>query len=52
MDHLRISDNEPSSVILSQTDAPNVPKQAEAKRDGLISELEKNPPKARLFNFF
>ena len=47
MDHMRISGNEPSSVILSQTmktikklksDDPKEPKQAEAKRDGV-----KNP---------
>ena len=42
---MRISDTEPSSVILSQTmnfkklksDYPTVPKQAEAKRDGVIT---------------
>ena len=43
---MRISGTEPSSVILSQTmkfkkleesDAPKVPKQAEAKRDGVIN---------------
>ena len=42
---MRISGTEPSSVILSQTklfkklksDAQNVPKQAEAKRDGVIN---------------
>ena len=41
---MRISGTEPSSVILSQTkkfqklesDIPKVPKQAEAKRDGVI----------------
>ena len=45
MDHMRISGTEPSSVILSQTmkfkrlksDAPKVPIQAEAKRDGVIN---------------
>ena len=45
MDHMRISGTEPSSVILSQTmnfqklkrDVLNVPKQAEAKRDGIIN---------------
>ena len=45
MDHMRISGTEPSSVILSQKqyfqklirDVPNVPKQAEAKRDGVIN---------------
>ena len=43
MDHMRISGTEPSSVILTQTkkvqklkiDVPKVPKQAEAKRDGV-----------------
>ena len=48
MDHMHISGTEPSSMILSQKrnfqklkrDVPNVPKQAEAKRDGVI-----NPPK-------
>ena len=42
---MRISGTEPSSVILSQTksfqnlniDTPKVPKQAEAKRDGVIN---------------
>ena len=40
MDHMRISGNEPSSVILRQTkfqklksDVPNVPKQDEAERN-------------------
>ena len=45
MDHMRISATEPSSVILSQKkyfqklkrDVPNVPKQAEAKGDGVIN---------------
>ena len=44
VDHMRISGTEPLSVILSQKkyfqklerDVPNVPKQAEAKRDGVI----------------
>ena len=44
MNHLRISGTDPSSVILSQTmkfkklksDDPKVPKQVEAKRDGVI----------------
>ena len=44
MDHMRISGTEPSSVILSQKlnfqklkrDVLNVPKQAEAKRAGVI----------------
>ena len=43
MDHVRISGTEPSSVILSRTmlfkklksDGPNVPKQAEAKMNGV-----------------
>ena len=42
MDHMRISDTEPSSVILSQTCSMKskdhkVPKQAETKRDGVIN---------------
>ena len=45
MDHMRISGTEPSSVILSKKwnfqkfkrDVLNVPKQAEAKRDGVIN---------------
>ena len=45
MDHMRISGTEPSSVILSQTkyfkklknDAQKLPKQAKAKRDGVIN---------------
>ena len=47
IDHMRISGTEPSSVILNQKkcfqklkwDVPNVPKQAEAKRDGVINPL-------------
>ena len=47
---MRISGTEPSSVILSQTklfqklniDAPKVPKQAEAKRDGVINPQNYN----------
>ena len=46
---MRISGNEPSSVILSQkcifknwTDVQNVPKQAEAKRDGVINPQNYN----------
>ena len=47
---MRISGNEPSSVILSQTtrfkkfksDGPKVPKQAEAKRDGVINPQNYN----------
>ena len=50
MDHMRISGTEPSSVILSQTmkfkklksDYPKVPKQAEAKRDGVINPQNYN----------
>ena len=47
MDHMRISGNEPSSVILSQKsifkrDILNVPKQAEAKRDGVINPQNYN----------
>ena len=42
IDHMRISGTEPSSVYLSQTRklksvAQKVPKQAEAKRDGIIN---------------
>ena len=45
MDHMRILGTEPSSVILSQTkqfqklesDILKVPKQTEAKRDGVIN---------------
>ena len=45
MDHMRISGTEPSSVILSQTCSikklksydQKLPKQAEAKRDGVIN---------------
>ena len=45
MDHMRISGTEPSSVILSQTkyfkklknDAQKLPKQAKAKKDGVIN---------------
>ena len=51
---MRISGIGPSSVILSQTkkfqklenDAPKVPKQAEAKRDGVIN------PQNYIFNQF
>ena len=46
---MRISGNEPSSVILDQTsslkvenDGPKVPKQAEAKRDGEINPQNYN----------
>ena len=47
---MRISGTEPSSVILSQTkkfkklksDDPKVPKQAEAKRDGVINQQNYN----------
>ena len=50
MDHMRISGTEPSSVILSQTcryqklnsNDQNVPKQAEAKRDGVINPQNYN----------
>ena len=54
MDHMRISGTEPSSVVLSQRrnfkswkDVPNVPKQAEAKRDGVI-----NPQNYNLKQFY
>ena len=47
---MRISGTEPSSVILTQTkkfkklktDAQNLPKQAEAKRDGVINPQNYN----------
>ena len=50
MDHMRISGTEPSSVILSQTkylknvknDAQKLPKQAKAKRDGVINPQHYN----------
>ena len=50
MDHMRISGTEPSSVILAkkgifkrlQRDAQNVPKQVEAKRDGVINPKNYN----------
>ena len=50
MDHMRISGNKPSSVILSQTcsikklkfNEQKVPKQAEAKRDGVINPQNYN----------
>ena len=50
MVYMRIPDTEPSSVILSQTkyfnmlksDTPKMPKQAEAKRDGLINQQNYN----------
>ena len=43
MDHVRISGDEPSSVIFGQSSlkvangGPKVPKQAEAERDGVIN---------------
>ena len=50
MDHMRISGTEPSSVILSKTnyfkklksDTENVPKQTEAKRDGVMNPKNYN----------
>ena len=50
MDHVSISDTEPSSVFHSQTkqfkklksDAKKVPKQAKAKRDGVINQQNYN----------
>ena len=45
MDHMRISDNEPSSVILSQTKLFQTLKwlpEAEAKRDGVINPQNYN----------
>ena len=49
MDHMRISGNEPSSVILLpnkvvqklKSGATKVPNQAEAKRDGVINPKNK-----------
>ena len=50
MDHKRISGTKPSSVILSQTkyfqklqsDVTEVPKQGDAKRDGVINPQNNN----------
>ena len=50
MDHMRISGNEPSSVILLpnkvvqklKSDAPKVAYQAKAKRDGVINPKNYN----------
>ena len=47
MDHMRISGIEPSSVILSQrkklkNNVPKVPKEAKAKRDGVINPQNYN----------
>ena len=50
MDHMRISGTEPSSVILGQTvkfkklksDDQTLPKQTEAKRDGVINPQNYN----------
>ena len=50
MNHMRISGNELSSVILGQkksilkveNNGPKVPKQAEAKRDGVITPQNYN----------
>ena len=50
MNHMHISGTEPSSVILRQTkwfkklksDVPKLPKQAKAKRDGVINPLNYN----------
>ena len=49
MDHMRISGTEPSSVILSQKifstlkrDVPNMQKEAEAKREGVINPQNYN----------
>ena len=50
MDHMRISGTEPSSVILSLTkyfknvknDAKKLPKQAKAKKDGVINPQHYN----------
>ena len=50
MDHMRISGTEPSSVILSlkrtfqklKRNSPNVPKQVESKRDGVINPKNYN----------
>ena len=56
---MRISGIEPSSVILSQTmkfqklesDVPKVPKQAEAKRDGVINPQNYNLNQLKHGNF-
>ena len=53
---MRISGTEPSSLIISQKknfqklkrDVPNVPKQAEAKRDGVINPQNYNFKKKKL----
>ena len=50
MDHMRMSGTEPLSVILSQTKkfkkiesyVRKVPKEAEAKRDGVINQQNNN----------
>ena len=50
MDHMRISGIEPSSVILSQTkylkrlknNVPEVPREVNAKRDGVINPQNYN----------
>ena len=60
MDHMRISGTEPSSVILSQTmkfkkfksNDPKVPKQAEAKRDGVIKPQNYNFNQFNTENFY
>ena len=53
MDHMRISGDESSLVILSQkSDAPNVLKQAEAKRDGVINPQNYNLEQSRHFQSF
>ena len=56
---MRISGTEPSSVILSQimqfeklkSDDPNMLKQAEAKRDGVINPQNYNY-KCKFFSYF
>ena len=60
MDYMRILGTEPSSVILSLTkyfqklkiDAPKVPKQAEAKRDGIINPYNYNFSQFRVLYLF
>ena len=44
MDHMRISGNEPSSVMVPKVENvdPKVPKQAVAKRDGVINPQNYN----------
>ena len=60
MGHMRISSTEPSPVILSQSmyngklksDAQEVPKQTEAKRDGVLNPQNDNFNKFNTENFW